>query len=188
MKKYDATPTSGKKKKKSHMFQNNISVTLGPNSSKAPPQALLIKAAGSWSISINDLIFGKKIGIGSFGKVYKAKWHGTNVAVKKTLDVATHSTIKEFGGGNPIDAPFTHPNIVLFLGAVVDAPSMCIVTELMKRGNLHSILHDYDNVVRETVADNGRLRLQMATDCARECLTSTRSPPIVHHDLKPRIY
>ena len=93
---------------------------------------------------------------------------------------------KRICGGNPIDARRRHPNIVLFLGAVVDAPSMCIVTELMKRGNLHSILHDYDNVVRETVADNGRLRLQMATDCARGMsYLHSRSPPIVHHDLKP---
>jgi len=186
VKKYDATPTNGKKKKKSHMFQNNISASAWAEQLERRSSRALIKAAGSWSISINDLIFGKKIGIGSFGKVYKAKWHGTNVAVKKTLDVATHNTIKEFAAEIRLMRDLRHPNIVLFLGAVVDAPSMCIVTELMKRGNLHSILHDYDNVVRETVADNGRLRLQMATDCARGMsYLHSRSPPIVHHDLKP---
>ena len=186
VKKYDATPTNGKKKKKSHMFQNNISASAWAEQLERRSSRALIKAAGSWSISINDLIFGRKIGTGSFGKVYKAKWHGTNVAVKKTHDVSTHATVKEFAAEIRLMRDLRHPNIVLFLGAVVDAPSMCIVTELMKRGNLHSILHDYDNAVRETVADNGRLRLQMATDCARGMsYLHSRSPPIVHHDLKP---
>ena len=186
VKKYDATPTNGKKKKKSHMFQNNISASAWAEQLERRSSRALIKAAGSWSISINDLIFGRKIGTGSFGKVYKAKWHGTNVAVKKTHDVPTHATVKEFAAEIRLMRDLRHPNIVLFLGAVVDAPSMCIVTELMKRGNLHSILHDYDNAVRETVADNGRLRLQMATDCARGMsYLHSRSPPIVHHDLKP---
>ena len=186
VKKYEATPTNGKKKKKSHMFQNNISASAWAEQLERRSSRVLIKAAGSWSISINDLIFGRKIGTGSFGKVYKAKWHGTNVAVKKTHDVSTHATVKEFAAEIRLMRDLRHPNIVLFLGAVVDAPSMCIVTELMKRGNLHSILHDYDNAVRETVADNGRLRLQMATDCARGMsYLHSRSPPIVHHDLKP---
>ena len=186
VKKYEATPTNGKKKKKSHMFQNNISASAWAEQLERRSSRALIKAAGSWSISINDLIFGRKIGTGSFGKVYKAKWHGTNVAVKKTHDVSTHATVKEFAAEIRLMRDLRHPNIVLFLGAVVDAPSMCIVTELMKRGNLHSILHDYDNAVRETVADNGRLRLQMATDCARGMsYLHSRSPPIVHHDLKP---
>ena len=186
VKKYEATPTNGKKKKKSHMFQNNISASAWAEQLERRSSRALIRAAGSWSISINDLIFGKKIGTGSFGKVYKAKWHGTNVAVKKTLGVSTHATVKEFAAEIRLMRDLRHPNIVLFLGAVVDAPSMCIVTELMKRGNLHSILHDHDNIVRETVADNGRLRLQMATDCARGMsYLHSRSPPIVHHDLKP---
>ena len=186
VKKYETTPTNGKKKKKSHMFQNNISASAWAEQLERRSSRALIRAAGSWSISINDLIFGKKIGTGSFGKVYKAKWHGTNVAVKKTHGVSTHATVKEFAAEIRLMRDLRHPNIVLFLGAVVDAPSMCIVTELMKRGNLHSILHDHDNIVRETVADNGRLRLQMATDCARGMsYLHSRSPPIVHHDLKP---
>jgi tRNA A-37 threonylcarbamoyl transferase component Bud32 len=186
VKKYDATPKNGKKKKKTNMFQNNVSASAWAEQLERRSSRALIKAAGSWTISINDLIFGRKIGTGSFGKVYKAKWHGTNVAVKKTHDVSTHVTVKEFAAEIRLMRDLRHPNIVLFLGAVVDAPSMCIVTELMKRGNLHSILHDVDNIVRETVAENGRLRLQMATDCARGMsYLHSRSPPIVHHDLKP---
>ena len=46
VKKYDATPTNGKKKKKSHMFQNNISVSAWAEQLERRSSRALIKAAG----------------------------------------------------------------------------------------------------------------------------------------------
>ena len=39
-----------------------------------------------WSINIEDLKIGELIGAGSFGRVYKAKYMGIDVAVKEILD------------------------------------------------------------------------------------------------------
>ena len=48
VKKYETTPTNGKKKKKSPMFKTTYPRLLGLNSSNDAPRAL-IRAAGSWS-------------------------------------------------------------------------------------------------------------------------------------------
>ena len=78
-----------------------------------------------------------------------------------------------------------HPNIVLFLGAVIQAPRLSIVCELMPLGSLHALLHGKTQNGVE-LATNGRLRRQMAQDCARGMsYLHSRSPPVVHHDLKP---
>jgi hypothetical protein len=42
--------------------------------------------AGSWEIDPGEMTLGQRIGIGSYGEVYKGSWRGTEVAVKRFLE------------------------------------------------------------------------------------------------------
>ena len=108
------------------------------------------------------------------------------VALKQMHDKSlTGSAVDEFSGEIKMMQGLRHPNIVLFLGAVIQAPTLSIVCELMPLGSLHSLLHGKSRGGVE-LSQNGRLRRQMAQDCARGMsYLHSRSSPVVHHDLKP---
>lgn len=146
----------------------------------------LLKAAGCFKISESELQIGAKLGIGSFGVVYRAKWNDTDVAYKVMLqDKMNYETVNAFAEEIRMMRGLRHPNIVLFIGAVIQPNRLGIVSELMKRGNLEFLLHGNSTMGRQ-LRENGMLRRQMAADCARGMLyLHSLSRPVVHHDLKP---
>lgn len=146
----------------------------------------LQQAAGSFRINESELKVGAKLGIGSFGVVHRAKWNDTDVAFKTMhADEMNDDTVNAFAEEIRMMRALRHPNIVLFIGAVIQPNRMGIVSELMKRGNLEQLLHG-TGVQSDTLCQNGLLRRQMAADCARGMLyLHSLSPPVVHHDLKP---
>ena len=91
-----------------------------------------------------DLLMGAEIGRGSFGSVYSALWHATPVAVKQMHSSAsalmTRSQLVEFVSEAEVLMKLRHPNVLIFLGIRLEPPA--IVTELMQRGSLHSVLLD----------------------------------------------
>ena len=144
----------------------------------------LSKAAGKFRIDQADIRVFEKLGIGSFGVVYKARWRDTDVAYKTVIDDDMNvSTMESFADEIKMMRALRHPNIVLFLGAVIQPKNMGIISELMKRGNLEQILHGQGRS-SAALRENGLLRRQMAADCARGMLY-LHSLGIVHHDLKP---
>ncbi|KAM7267029.1 hypothetical protein ACFE04_009195 [Oxalis oulophora] len=61
--------------------------------------------------------------VGSYGEVYCADLHGTDVAVKKLLDQDfSDDALAEFKCEIEIMLRLRHPNIVLFMGAVTRPP------------------------------------------------------------------
>jgi hypothetical protein len=58
-------------------------------------------------------------------------------------------------------ARLRHPNVVLFMGAVMQAHQLAIVTQFIPRGSLFRLLH------RSKADLDPRRRLQMALDIAR---------------------
>ncbi|XP_027350210.1 serine/threonine-protein kinase CTR1-like isoform X2 [Abrus precatorius] len=129
-----------------------------------------------------DLVLKEKIGSGSFGTVHHAEWNGSEVAVKILMeqDFKTES-FKEFLREVVIMKGLRHPNIVLFMGAVIKPPNLSIVTEYLSRGSLYRLLHKPG--AREMLDE--RRRLSMAYDVAKGMnYLHKRNPPIVHRDLK----
>ncbi|KAH7856678.1 hypothetical protein Vadar_004157 [Vaccinium darrowii] len=127
-----------------------------------------------------DITLGERIGLGSYGEVYRGDWHGTEVAVKKFLDQAiSGQSLEEFLSEVKIMKRVRHPNVVLFMGAVTRAPNLSIVTEFLPRGSLYRLIHRPNNQLNE-----GR-RLRMALDAARGMnYLHNCTPVIVHRDLK----
>ncbi|KAJ6928937.1 hypothetical protein NC652_012947 [Populus alba x Populus x berolinensis] len=127
-----------------------------------------------------DLVFGERIGLGSYGEVYHADWNGTEVAVKKFLDQDfSGAALDEFKREVRIMRRLRHPNVVLFMGAVTRPPNLSIITEFLPRGSLYRILH------RPQCQIDEKRRIKMALDVARgmNCLHAS-TPTIVHRDLK----
>ncbi|CAN4086664.1 unnamed protein product [Withania somnifera] len=131
-------------------------------------------------IPLEEITLGERIGLGSYGEVYRGEWHGTEVAVKKFLDQdLTGESLEEFKSEVMIMKRLRHPNVVLFMGAVTRPPNLSIVTEFLHRGSLYRLIHRSNNQLDE------RRRLRMALDAARGMnYLHNCTPAIVHRDLK----
>ncbi|XP_022923956.1 probable serine/threonine-protein kinase SIS8 isoform X1 [Cucurbita moschata] len=127
-----------------------------------------------------EISLGERIGLGSYGEVYRGDWHGTEVAVKRFLDQdISGETLEEFKSEVRIMKRLRHPNVVLFMGAVTRAPHLSIVTEFLPRGSLYRLLHRPNNQLDE------RKRMRMALDAARGMnYLHNCTPVVVHRDLK----
>ncbi|TKY61054.1 Serine/threonine-protein kinase EDR1 [Spatholobus suberectus] len=133
-----------------------------------------------YDIPWDEIAMGERIGLGSYGEVYRGEWHGTEVAVKRFLyqDLSGES-LEEFISEVQIMKRLRHPNVVLFMGAVTRPPNLSIVTEFLPRGSLYRLIHRPNNQLDE------RRRLRMALDAARGMNNLHNcTPVIVHRDLK----
>ncbi|KAL3623380.1 copper transport protein ctr1 [Castilleja foliolosa] len=134
------------------------------------------------NIPWNDVVLKERIGTGSFGTVLRADWNGCDVAVKILMEQDFHGErFKEFLREVAIMKRLSHPNIVLFMGAVTEPPNLSIVTEYLSRGSLYELLRKHNT--RELLDE--KRRLSMAYDVANGMnYLHNHNPPIVHRDLK----
>ncbi|EOA19935.1 hypothetical protein CARUB_v10000185mg [Capsella rubella] len=140
----------------------------------------LLGEAAKWEIMWEDLQIGERIGIGSYGEVYRAEWNGTEVAVKKFLDQDfSGDALTQFKSEIEIMLRLRHPNVVLFMGAVTRPPNFSILTEFLPRGSLYRLLHRPNHQLDE------KRRMRMALDVAKGMnYLHTSNPTVVHRDLK----
>jgi hypothetical protein len=106
-------------------------------SSATPLKRLSIEPSfcADWlEISWDEIELKERVGAGSFGTVYRADWHGSDVAVKVLTDQDVgEAQLKEFLREIAIMKRVRHPNVVLFMGAVTKCPHLSIVTEYLPR-------------------------------------------------------
>eukprot|EP00029_Vermamoeba_vermiformis_P011935 TRINITY_DN673_c0_g1_i2.p1 TRINITY_DN673_c0_g1~~TRINITY_DN673_c0_g1_i2.p1 ORF type:complete len:782 (+),score=23.84 TRINITY_DN673_c0_g1_i2:51-2396(+) len=133
-------------------------------------------------VPFSEIIIGDKLGEGSFGEIFKGKWNGQNIALKKLK-----STILDLSGINGVleEAKtlisLRHKHIVLSMGVTTNPETneILIVMEYMKNRSLDDLLFkDRLTLSRSEV-------VQLALDIAKglnylHCLT----PKIIHRDLK----
>ncbi|GBG28762.1 Protein kinase, putative [Hondaea fermentalgiana] len=107
-------------------------------------QQYLMQPTKSWRIMFNELHITKQLGQGATGIVFKAKWHGKDVAVKIFNEEESKSVlVTAFVMEVAVLQELRHPNVVLFMGACFEKPRLCIVTELLKAS-----LYDYIQAIR----------------------------------------
>ena len=153
----------------------------------SPPPPSQLEDDDPYEIDPSDLMIGPRIGIGSFGEVYRAQWRRTDVAVKRLLDGEMgDAAVADFKREIAILRRIKHPNIIQFLGACTRPPDLFICTQLAPRGSLFRLLHRPPPAGAPPAPRwTHRLRARMALDVARgvHYLHSCR-PPILHRDLK----
>lgn len=141
----------------------------------------LTALSSNWLIDFNDLSIGKTIGHSSFGTVSQGKFNGTKVAVK-TIHCNSPQSLASIQKEAELNCKLRHPNIVLFMGICIQPTTVCLVTELMARGNVRDLL------VRcgaGTLSLDWSLRQNWALDTARGmAYLHSLDPPIMHRDLK----
>ncbi|PRP83919.1 hypothetical protein PROFUN_08856 [Planoprotostelium fungivorum] len=99
--------------------------------------------AYEWEIPFVEIELKDKLGEGSFGVVYKAKWRGAEVACKelKTLANVSSDVVEEFQREIAMMGKLRHPNIILYMGASTKPPNMCMITEYMDGGSVYDLIH-----------------------------------------------
>jgi serine/threonine protein kinase len=109
-------------------------------------------------VSFSDVAKNELIGTGVSGDVYSGVYQNQNVAIKMflnqkmtsdaILEMRAESNIMMYFPPPPpsflIDylsnvSTLSHPNIVEFKGMCLTAPHICLVTELMAKGNLSNV-------------------------------------------------
>jgi Protein tyrosine and serine/threonine kinase len=165
------------------------SSSVSPASPASPSSIHGIEQVGlseHWMIDYSAITLGKTIGHSSFGMVNEGRLNGTKVAIK------TIKRDEAKGPGNDIEAfkkeaelncKLRHPNVVLFMGICVQPKEVCIVTELMARGNVHDLL--VAPIKGKSVKLRWGLRLQWAIDTAQGmAYLHSLHPVMIHRDLK----
>lgn len=160
----------------------------------------------AWEVNFDEMTLGECIGRGAFSEMRRAEWRGTPVACKVLRitgvggDGASgtgaggvgggaggvgvgggggESSVREFHDEVTTLSKLRHPNIVLFMGACVRPPRMCIITEFCHGGNVYGALRKPS--WRQRLSDKDLIHL--ARDAARGMLC-LHSSNIIHRDLK----
>jgi len=123
----------------------------------------------------------KEVGRGNYGAVYKAKWRGGDVAVKKLLSVLNDKELVDFQSETALMCKLRpHSNVVQFMGACTKAGDfLAIVTEFMERGSLLAYLK----------SENQKISHEEMTKIARGIVAGMlhlTSENIIHRDLATR--
>ncbi len=131
-----------------------------------------------WMVDWDEVKLERVLGAGSFGEVWLGTFRGKKVAVKKMSSVKREhymDFVKELN----VMCNLRHPNVVLFMGAVVDPQHMSIVMEYCEKGTLFDILHDATQTV-----DYKRIITLLSSIADALVYLHTNKPPILHRDLK----
>jgi sterile alpha motif and leucine zipper-containing kinase AZK len=120
-----------------------------------------------------ELKLGERIGYGTSAEVFRASWHGTDVAVKRLRGPLPSEFQRELA----VLSRLRHPHLVLFMGACTTGPPK-IISELCEGGTLFHLLHQ-----QKEVQLSWRQRLKAAVDTAKG-MAFLHSQRVVHRDLK----
>ncbi|XP_052195360.1 integrin-linked protein kinase 1-like [Diospyros lotus] len=136
------------------------------------------------NIDISELNFQQSSTIkqGVFGASEKVKWRGTLV-VKTIIERRIYHPVKMVlsATDNSLLRELRHPNILQFLGSIVQGEEMILITEYLSKGNL-------DDILAKKIRLDLQTALRYALDIARgmNYLHQHKPFPIVHNHLDPR--
>ncbi|KAL8096033.1 U-box domain-containing protein 35-like isoform X2 [Apium graveolens] len=121
-----------------------------------------------------------KIGMGSYGTVYKGSLHHTTAAIKVLHSEEVHRT-KEFLQEVEILSKIRHPHLLILLGACIDHG--CLVYEYMENGSLEERLFRKNNTPAIPWFERYRIAWEVAS--ALVFLHHAKPKQVIHRDLKP---
>jgi serine/threonine protein kinase len=138
-----------------------------------------------WNIPFQDLEFGKRVGNGNFGCVYKGEYLGAPVAIKELHmpEEDPEFTRKYIQREVSVLKNLRHPNIVNFVGichhkAEGRKEHTYIITEWVAKGNL-------SKWIKRNAFISWKKRVQIAVEMA-SAMTFLHRKNLIHRDLKPQ--
>ncbi|CAH0628823.1 unnamed protein product [Chrysodeixis includens] len=145
-------------------FKEGVTKSLNPDLG-IDEQAELLPYDEKFEFPRDKLIFGKQLGAGAFGVVYKAEARGiinaeetTEVAVKMVKKTADNMYIKALASELKIMVHMgKHINIVNLLGACtknVGKRELIVIVEYCKFGNIHNYMQRHREVFIDQLTDN----------------------------------
>eukprot|EP00518_Triparma_eleuthera_P002332 CAMPEP_0182456162 /NCGR_PEP_ID=MMETSP1319-20130603/2079_1 /TAXON_ID=172717 /ORGANISM="Bolidomonas pacifica, Strain RCC208" /LENGTH=291 /DNA_ID=CAMNT_0024654343 /DNA_START=134 /DNA_END=1006 /DNA_ORIENTATION=- len=132
-----------------------------------------------WEIPFKEIKLTEKLGAGQYGDVYSGEWLDTKVAVKIPR-TPNSDVLRRFLREVKLMSILHHPNIVLFLGACITKPDICLVMEYLPGGSLFDYIHSES----PTVIKSDLQMLSFAVDCARGMKYLHHRVHLVQRDLK----
>uniref|UniRef100_A0A8C2UMS3 Mitogen-activated protein kinase kinase kinase n=1 Tax=Chinchilla lanigera TaxID=34839 RepID=A0A8C2UMS3_CHILA len=132
-------------------------------------------------IPFHELQLEEIIGVGGFGKVYRALWRGEEVAVKAArLDPERDPavTAEQVRQEARLFGALQHPNIIALRGACLSPPHLCLVMEYARGGALSRVLAG--RLVPPHVLVNWAVQVARGMNY----LHNDAPVPIIHRDLK----
>ena len=128
-----------------------------------------------WQINLDEIQFRKRIGRGSAGTTYLAKWSGQTVAVK----VAALSDMGLDGWKTEVESlqRLHHPNVIRLLGSVYNPNPLtyCLVLEYCNAGDLSAAMQ---------LPTPPNFFMSVATDIANG-MAYLHKRGVLHRDIKP---
>eukprot|EP00928_Gymnodinium_smaydae_P034238 TRINITY_DN24316_c0_g1_i1.p1 TRINITY_DN24316_c0_g1~~TRINITY_DN24316_c0_g1_i1.p1 ORF type:complete len:756 (+),score=70.48 TRINITY_DN24316_c0_g1_i1:59-2326(+) len=162
--------------------QSGSSTTLHQQDATSGPEMPRGQLTQDEKLDYKAMEFIEHLGSGEFGQVFRGKYKGQEVAIKQLYfdeTVQPHLIIQDLTREIESFRHLRHKRLVNFIGASLEVPNLCIVTEYAAGGSLHHLLH-----VR-------KLRLP-PLHCTNMCLQlaegvtylHSQNPIVVHRDLK----
>lgn len=187
---------------------------INTTSTRTRPASSTPTIDDQWKIPTHQLQidYSSTLGTGALGEVKQACWNGISVAVKRLYFMATDAAALRAMGGElspevrqaaladfvrecTINASIRHPNIVMFIGVSVDTTTQQpqhLVLEYMDGGSLFNELYGTTSgTVTTVLRSRGVLALSRVVSILRDVCNAlvylhSRTPPILHLDIKPK--
>mmetsp|Transcript_26275 Transcript_26275/g.81843 ORF Transcript_26275/g.81843 Transcript_26275/m.81843 type:complete len:499 (-) Transcript_26275:129-1625(-) len=135
-----------------------------------------------WEVDMSEVTIGDFVGEGAFGEVYRGEWGGVQLAVKMLKTDVDRETKARFLKEVGIMSTLHHPNVVMFLGACITEPNICMLMEYLPRGNLKDFIYQ----TKDACAPYGpALAHKFLMDICRGMRYLHRRAKLTQRDLKP---
>jgi len=146
-----------------------------------PREALERDLTEPEKVKFEDLEFVESLGSGEFGQVFRGAYRGSEVAIKQLYwdDTLSELVMQDLAKEIESFRHLRHKRLVRFIGACLELPHPCLVTEYMPGGSLHHLLHVRKLQLPLLHALN--MCLQVADGVM---YLHMQTPTVVHRDLK----
>mmetsp|Transcript_66059 Transcript_66059/g.177654 ORF Transcript_66059/g.177654 Transcript_66059/m.177654 type:complete len:732 (-) Transcript_66059:61-2256(-) len=154
---------------------------VAPQRLSTPRETLECGLSAPEKIIFEDLEFVESLGSGEFGQVFRGSYQGNEVAIKKMYwdDTMSELVMQDLSREIESFRHLRHKRLVRFIGACLELPHPCLVTEYCPGGSLHHLLHVRRLELPLLHALN--MCLQIADGVM---YLHSHTPTIVHRDLK----